>query len=140
MKLSCNFRKRTGCDKQRKISVVTFLTTCFKNFLSLFVQSRTKKLNASMQTGISHGGPSAYWLGYSTATANKSFTGSLGSQVTAYPNTLTTFQTSTTRTNINANFWHSNMTSNFTGVWQRITTALIGMSEFYGKCIARTGQ
>lgn len=137
MTLFCNFRKRNGCDKQRKISVVTLLTICFKNFLSLFAQSRMKKSNASMQTGIFRGGASAYWFGYSTATENKSFTGSSGSHRTACPNTLTTFQTNTTKTNTNGNCWHSNMTSNFTGVWHAITTALTGMSEFYGKCIVK---
>ncbi len=138
MTLSCNFRKLTGCDKQRKISVVVWLTTCIRNFLWLFAPNQMKKSNASMQTGIFRGGASVFWLGCSTATANKSFTGSLESQVTACPNTLMTFRTNTTRTNTSDNFWHSNMTSNFTGVWQRITTALTGMSEFYGRCTART--
>lgn len=138
MKLSCNFRKLNGCDKQRKISVVVWLTTCIRNFLSWFAPSQMKKLNASMQTGIFHGGASAYWLGYSTATANKSFTGSFASQVTACPNTLTTYQTSITKTNTSGNFWHSNTMSNFTGVWQRSITGQIGMFEFYGKCTAKT--
>ena len=138
MTLSCNFRKRNGCDKQRKISVVTFLTTCFKNFLWLFAPSRMKKSNASMQTGIFRGGASAYWCAYSTATASKSFTGSLESHRTVCLNTLTTYRTNTTRTNISGNCWHSNMTSNFTGAWQRSITGLIGMSEFYGKCTAKT--
>lgn len=137
MRLSCNFRKRIGCDKQRKISVVDWLTTCIRNFLSLFVPSLMKKLNASTRTGIFRGGASAYWFGYSTATANRSFTGSFASHRTACPNTLTTFQTNTTKMNTNGNFWHSNMTSNFTGVWQRSITGLIGMSEFYGKCTAK---
>ena len=138
MTLSCNFRKRNGCDKQRKISVVVWLTTFFKNFLSLFVPNQMKKLNASMQTGISHGGAFAYWLGYSTATANKSFTGSSESHLTACPNTLTTFQTSITKTNTSDNFWRSNMTSNFTDGWQKNITGLIGMSEFFGRCTAKT--
>lgn len=138
MTLSCNFRKLNGCDKQRKISVVTFLTTCIRNFLSLFAPNQTKKLNASMQTGIFRGGASAYWFGYFTATANKSFTGSLESRVTACRNTLTTFQTSITKTSISGNFWHSNMTSNFMGAWQKTTTALTGMFEFYGRCTAKT--
>lgn len=137
MRLSCNFRKLNGCDKQRKISVVVWLTTFFKNFLWLFAPSRTKKLNASTQTGIFHGGASAFLSGCSTATESKSFTGSLESHRTACPNTLMTFQTSITKTNTNGNCWHSNMTSNFMGVWQRITTALTGMSEFYGRCTAK---
>ena len=138
MTLFCNFRKRIGCDKQRKISVVVWLTTCIRNFLSWFAQSRTKKSNAYTRTGIFRGGAFAFLSGCSTATANKSFTGSLGSQVTAYRNTLTTFQTSITRTSINDNCWHSNMMNNFTGVWQRSITGQIGMSEFYGKCTAKT--
>lgn len=140
MTLSCNFRKRNGCDKQRKISVADWLTTCIRNFLWLFVPSLMKKSNASTRTGIFRGGASAYWFGCSTATANKSFTGSFASQVTAYRNTLMTFQTSITKTNINGNCWHSNMMNNFTGVWQRITTGRTGMSEFCGRCTARIGQ
>ena len=139
MRLFCNWLRLTGSNKRLKTLAAHLLTTFCKSFLSWFAQSRMKKSNAYTRTGISHGGASAYWFVYSTVTANKSFTGSLESRVTACPNILTTFQTSITRTNINANFWHSNMTSNFTGVWQRITTALIGMYEFYGKCIARTG-
>lgn len=138
MTLFCNFRKLIGCDKQRKISVVVWLTTCIRNFLSLFVPSRTKKSNASMQTGIFRGGASAYWFGYFTATGNRSFTGSLESHRTACPNTLMTFQTSITKTSTNGNFWHSNMTSNFMGVWQKTITGLTGMSASFGRCIART--
>lgn len=137
MTLSCNFRKLIGCDKQRKTSGVTFLTTCIRNFLWLFVPNQMKKSNASTRTGIFHGGASAYWFAYSTATANKSFTGSSGSHRTACPNTLTTFQTSITKTNTNGNFWHSNTMSNFTGVWQKNITGRTGMSEFYGRCTAK---
>lgn len=138
MKLFCNFRKRIGCDKQRKISVVDWLTICFKNFLSWFAASRMKKLNASTRTGIYRGGASAFLSGCSTATANKSFTGSSGSHLTACPNTLMTFQTSITKTNTNGNCWHSNMMNNFTGVWQRSITGQIGMFASFGKCTART--
>ncbi len=139
MKLFCNWLRLTGSNKRLKTLAATFRATCIRNFLWLFAASRMKKSNASTRTGISRGGASAFLSGYSTATANRNSTESLESHRTACPNTLTTFQTSITKTNISGNFWHSNMTSNFTGVWQRITTALIGMYEFYGKCIARTG-
>jgi len=139
MRLFCNWLRLTGSNKRLKTLAATFRATCIKNFLWLFAASRMKKLNASTRTGISHGGASAYWFVYSTATANKSFTGSSGSRVTACPNTLTIYRTNTTKMNTSANFWHSNMTSNFTGVWQRITTALTGMSEFYGRCTAKIG-
>ena len=138
MTLFCNWLLLTGLNKRLKTLAATFRATCIRSFSWLFAQSRTKKLNASMQTGISHGGASAYWFGCSTATANKSFIGSSGSQVTACPNTLTTFQTSITKTNTSGNFWHSNTMSNFMGVWQRITTALTGMSAYYGRCTAKT--
>jgi len=139
MRLFCNWLRLTGSNKRLKTLVATFRATCIKNFLWLFAPSLTKKSNASTRTAISHGGASAYWFVYFTATGNKSFTESSGSHRTACPNILTTFQTNTTRTNTSANFWHSNMTSNFTGVWQRITTALTGMSEFYGRCTAKIG-
>ena len=139
MKLFCNWLRLTGSNKRLKTLAATFRATCIKNFLWLFAQSLTKKLNASTRTGISHGGASAYWYAYSTATVSKSFTGSLESHRTACPNTLTTFQTSITKMNTSGNFWHSNMTSNFMGGWQRITTALTGMSEFYGRCTAKIG-
>lgn len=140
MTLSCNFRKLNGCDKQRKISVVDWLTICIRSFLSWFAPSRMKKLNEFMPTAIYHGGASAYWLGYSTATANKSFTGILESHRTACPNTWTIYRTSTTRTNTNGNYSHSNTMSIFMGVWQRSITGQIGMFEYFGKCTARTGQ
>ena len=138
MKLSCNFRKLNGCDKQRKISVVGWLTICIRNFLLLFAPSRMKRLNASTRRGIFHGGASAFLSGCSTATANKSFTESSASLPTACLNTLTTYQTSTTRTNTNGNCWHLNMTNNFMDAWQKTITGRIGMSEFYGRCIVKT--
>lgn len=137
MKSFCNWLRLTGSNKRLKTLAATFRATCIKNFLWWFAQSRMKKSNAYTRTGICLGGASASWFVYSTATANKSFTGSSESHRTACPNTLTTFQTSITKTNISGNFWHSNMTSNFMGVWQRITTGLIGMSEFFGKCTAK---
>jgi len=140
MKLSCNFRKLNGCDKQRKISVVDWLTICIRSFLSWFATSRMRKLNEFMPTGIFRGGASAYWYACSTATANKSFTGILESHRTACPNTLTIYQTSITKTNTNGNYSHSNTMSIFMGVWQRSITGQIGMFEYFGKCTARTGQ
>ena len=138
MKSFCNWLLLTGLNKRLKISAATFRAICIRSFLSWFVPSRMKKSNASTRTGISHGGASAYWFACFTATANKSFTGSLESHRTACPNTLTTYQTSITKTNINGNCWHLNMTNNFMGGWRRITTGQTGMSEFYGKCTAKT--
>ncbi len=140
MKLSCNFRKLNGCDKQRKISVVDWLTICIRNFLSWFAQSRMRKLNEFMPTGIFRGGASAFLSGCSTATANKSFTESSASLPTACPNTLTIYQTSITKTNTNGNYSHSNTMSSFMGVWQRNTTGQTGMFEYFGKCTLKTGQ
>ena len=138
MKSFCNWLRLTGSNKRLKTLAATFRATCIRNFLSLFAQSRTKKSNASMRTGIYRGGASAYWYGCSTATESKSFTGSLESHRTACPNTLMTFQTSITKTSISGKCWHSNTMSNFTGVWHEITTALTGMSASFGRCTART--
>ena len=138
MKSFCNWLLLTGLNKRLKTLAATFRAICIRSFSWLFVPNRMKKSNAYTQTGILRGGASAFWLGYSTATGSKSFTGSSESHLTACPNTLMTFRTNTTKTSISGNCWHSNMTSNFTGEWQRITTALIGMSEFYGRCTART--
>lgn len=137
MKSFCNWQMLTGLNKRLKTLAATFRAICFKNFLSLFAQSRMRKSNASTRTAIYHGGASAYWLGYSTATANKSFTGILESHRTACPNTWTIYRTSTTRTNTNGNYSHSNMTNNFMDAWQRITTGQTGMFEYFGKCIAK---
>jgi len=140
MTLFCNWLRLTGSNKRLKTLAATFRAICIRSFSWLFAASQTKKSNASMQTGISHGGASAYWFGCSTATASKSFTGSLESQVTACPNTLMTYQTNTTKTNTSGNYWHSNMMNNFMGVWQRSITGQIGMFASFGRCTARTGQ
>lgn len=137
MKSFCNWLRLTGSNKRLKTLAATFRATCIKNFLSLFAPNQMKKSNASMQTGIFRGGASAYWFGYFTATGNKSFTGSFASHRTACPNTLTTFQTSITKTSTKGNFWHSNMTSNFMGAWQKTTTGLIGMFASFGRCTAK---
>lgn len=138
MKSFCNWLLLTGLNKRLKTLAATFRVTCIRNFLSWFAQSRMKKSNASTRTAIFHGGASAYWFAYSTETANKNFTGSSASHRTACPNTLTIYRMSITKTNIKGNCWHSNMTSNFMGGWRKTITALTGMSEFFGKCTART--
>ena len=137
MKLFCIWLRLTGSNKRLKTLAATFRAICIRNFSWLFAPSRTKKSNAYTQTGIFRGGASGYWFGCSTETANKSFTGSSGSQVTACPNTLMTFQTSITKTSISGNCWHSNMTSNFTDGWRKTITGRTGMSEFYGRCTAK---
>jgi len=138
MTLFCNWLLLTGLNKRLKTLAATFQAICIRSFSWLFVPSRMKKSNAYMQTGICLGGASAFLSGCSTATANRNFTGSLGNHRTAYPNTLTIYQTNTTKTNTSGNCWHSNMTNNFMGAWQKSITGLIGMSAFFGKCTART--
>ena len=137
MTLFCNWRMLTGLNKLLKISAATWLMTFCKSFLSWFVQSRMKKLNASTPTGIYRGGASAYWFACITATASKSFTGSSASLPIACLNTWTTSATNIPKTNTNGNCSHSNTTSNFMGVWQRNITGRIGMFAFYGRCTAK---